>query len=148
MKKITSSLIALTLVLGASASAFASGVSTMAIYNEYEPNNSRSEANSFFVAHGNQITGSLGSKTNGTIDHQDIFTFTATANQKVRFQIAKSSAQDFRLTIDGTTLETTPSKNYVDIDLVAGKQYYFRVEAYAVNYDNPDLTYSVYTYVL
>ena len=143
MKKLASGLLALTLVLGISTSAFA------AVYPDNEPNNSYKTANPFYPAHGNQINGTLGSKINGVTDSQDYFTFTATANQKLRFQLAYSKAggQDFRLEfLNGDA--TTPTKDYIDVDVVAGKTYYFSVAVFTYNYDYNNGNYSVYSYVL
>lgn len=138
MKKFASGLIALTLVLGISTSAFA------AVYPDNEPNNSKATANPFYPAHGNQINGSLHPVTDG----HDYFAFTAAETKKVRFQLAYSKAgrQEFQLVFvnNGTT---TPTKDYIDVNLEAGKNYWFRVEAISFNLDSPtNYNYSLYSY--
>lgn len=143
MKKFaTTGLLALTLVLSTSASAFA------AVYPDNEPNNRRDDANIFHVADGNQINGKL-DRHNG--DSQDYFKFTPTVNQKVRFQIAysKANGQEFTLVLNGNyTYSTTRTKDYFDVDLVAGREYNIRVEGQSYDFDNNNFNYSVYTYVL
>ncbi|TKI58733.1 hypothetical protein E8L90_26900 [Brevibacillus antibioticus] len=141
MKKFAATgLLALTLVLVTSASAFA------AVYPDNEPNNSRDTANTFHVADGNQINGNL-DRHNG--DHQDYFKFTPATNQKVRFQIAYSKAnkQEFKLVLLGKD-ETTLNKDYFDVQLEAGREYTLRVEGHSYDLDNNNFNYSVYTYVL
>ncbi|RAT98456.1 hypothetical protein [Brevibacillus sp. Leaf182] len=140
MKKFaTTGLLALTLVLSTSASAFA------AVYPDNEPNNRRDDANIFHVADGNQINGKL-DRDNG--DQQDYFKFTPTVDQKVRFQIAYSKAnkQEFKLILGSN--ETTLTKDYFDVNLVAGREYTFKVEGHSYDLDNNNFNYSVYTYVL
>ncbi|MFP3393375.1 hypothetical protein [Brevibacillus sp. SIMBA_040] len=140
MKKFASGLLALTLVLGISTSAFA------AVYQEYEPNNSWADANSFYPAHGNQLNGKL-DRDNG--DSQDRFTFTATQNQKIRFQLtySKAGGQQFFLKFKNGA-STTATKDYVDIDVVAGKEYAFEVYGETFNYDYKKFDYSFYSYIL
>ncbi|AWX58406.1 hypothetical protein AB432_026680 [Brevibacillus brevis] len=140
MKKFaTTGLLALTLVLSTSASAFA------AVYHDNEPNNNRDSANIFHVADGNQINGKL-DRNNG--DQQDYYKFTPTVDQKVRFQLAYSKApkQEFKLILGSN--ETTLTKDYFDVNLVAGREYIFKVEGHSYNYDYNNFNYSVYTYVL
>lgn len=143
MKKFaTTGLLALTLVLSTSASAFA------AVYPDNEPNNTRDTANVFHVADGNQINGKL-DRNNG--DQQDYFKFTPAVNQKVRFQIAysKANSQEFTLVLNSNySYATTRTKDYFDVDLVAGKEYNIRVEGVSYDLDNNNFNYSVYTYVL
>ncbi|WP_409175900.1 hypothetical protein [Brevibacillus fortis] len=142
MKKFaTTGLLALTLVLSTSASAFA------AVYPDNEPNNTKDTANVFHVADGNQINGKL--NRNG--DPQDYFKFTPAVNQKVRFQIAYSKAnkQEFTLVLNRNyKYATTREKDYFDVDLVAGKEYNLLVEGVSYDLDNNNFNYSVYTYVL
>lgn len=145
MKKFTAtSLLALTLLLGVSSSAFA------ATYPDNEPNDTAATANPFYVAHGNQINGILGNTYNGKQDGQDYYTFTTSSvPQKVRFQIAYSKAggQYYKLRLNAANA-TTQTKDYFDVNLAANTTYTFRVEAYVINFDETDRTYSVYTYVL
>ncbi|MGZ0051434.1 hypothetical protein [Brevibacillus gelatini] len=143
MKKLASSLVALILALGFSTSAFA------AVYQEYEPNDKWEDANSFYAAHGNQINGKADYYNS---DRQDRFTFVATQNQKIRLQLAYSKAggQVFTLKVraGGKTYTTTPTKDYVDFDIEAGKEYRFEVYGEVFNLDYNNFNYSVYCYVL
>ncbi|WP_432775674.1 hypothetical protein AAFJ72_21495 [Brevibacillus gelatini] len=139
MKKLASGLVALTLALSFSTSAFA------AVYQEYEPNNNWKSANSFYAAHGNQINGKLDRDNN---DSQDKFTFIATKTQKIRLQLTYSKAGGQLFTLDCNGETTTKTKDYIDIDVEAGKQYWFEVYREVSSSENKNYNYSVYCYEL
>ncbi|RNB87666.1 hypothetical protein EDM56_13900 [Brevibacillus fluminis] len=137
MKKFTAtSILALTLLLGVSSSAFA------ATYSDVEPNNTVATASHFAAADGNQITGDL----NGS-DPQDYYTFTAQKTQKMRFQISYSKAGGQFLRLKVGTSVTSETIDYVDVNLVAGTTYTIRIDPFVTN-TSVGSSYNVYTYAL
>ncbi|GED16960.1 hypothetical protein [Aneurinibacillus migulanus] len=164
MKKLVSTSLGIVLALSISTGAFAQDAPQVSeeipaaalnslIYYDTEPNNNITEANPYSV--GNQITGSLGELINNDYyDVRDVYKFTAHKTEKVRFQLSapKYGNSYVRMNLEGIDNDahekTTETRNYFDVDLVAGKEY--ELMLFPVNYSTslPAFKYNVYSYVI